>query len=315
MLVNCSKTQYKRNHSRCFDCIESPATGSLVQYYVLSSSSNEPMLGSSWFLRSDHQMKSPTQEDRERVEWAKLMDQMDDLDDYNIASIDFEVYCRDPTKILEFGICYYDSCCFHLVCLHFVVQDYVHLKNKYDLDSKHRFQYGVSKMISLYELYWLLKKFNDRFHHFIVCDAHLETKILIAMGLPVFGKMIDIQVLAMPTNPCRRSLEYLCTNDHVRVVDFHNAGNDAVGQFGWWILVYTNFVTVTLNVENFMDLVEIDFSPSSVLDFNYINLRCRCCHVDISMSIADQFVTDRVNYYRFVRLFRDVCNHKLIGVI
>jgi len=307
--VNCTKTQYKMNKGRCAKCTQNvSSTGNLV-YQVISFDEKSVELvahPTSQFSEISHKklnnfLKMTDVFVQETSKAQFVLNQQD------FVAVDFEVSCRDRSKILECGLAYFNSCCTNFVVEHFVVIDNMCYSNSpYMPSNRQKFNYGVSQYILLKDLETKLFNYSNFFQTWVSIDSRLEQKLFHAMGIP--GEFLDVQMLDGVLGE-RIGAKSLISKYSLKIFDCHNAGNDAVVAYASFLKISEGLLELDYPRSfDLSQLAQLDFSVESVFNFNFLNERCDYC-----LSLIDDFPLRSFtydNYHRFIWLYFCVLNTK-----
>jgi len=243
----CSRAQLRcQTKMRCYDCVE---------YYLELNAKPK-------------QLKVSVVNQDTPLEKAFVSDY---YKHFNFCCVDFEVYDRDTSKLLEVGYTRFKPCCNKLEVVHILIEENLGLSNSFVVDNKSKFSFGVSRVMTLDEFvayFCFLVTESDMF--IVCCDVHLERRVFDRLGI-VGCRFVDVQILfGLDVNNNRTSLTNLCDIFSIPVVDLHNAANDSVAVFGL-------FVKLVGDITDFVHFEGFDFTPYGIYNYNRNGFWCPGC--------------------------------------
>jgi len=146
---------------------------------------------------------------------------------HQICALDFECVDGDPSRVVEAGVVWYNSCCDNLKVENYRIHGYT------GFGAFSNPIYCHSIYMTYQEMVDRLKKIVSRFSYIAVFDRRLESAIFDCMGLE--KKFVDVQLVL---NPLRREQLRNFVPRVPQVQDYlHCASNDAY----WIYLIMTRF--------------------------------------------------------------------------
>lgn len=167
-----------------------------------------------------------------------------------ICSIDLEYKNAD---IAEIGVTLKNTKTKKLIVKNYIIEDYIHKKNKYV-----RFNYGISKVLSLKNSLKEIKLLTDKTNIIVGNSISSDIKLLKDNGLNLEKKHIfDLNNFNKyfhkdMTGGSNLSLDLMCNELNIKAKNFHNAGNDSYYSIRVFYKLAKKYENMNFEISNYL---------------------------------------------------------------